>query len=157
FRLVPPRRRKGVFLGIPFRMIVVPVSHDLIHLATVDAARLPPSFLDEVAEECGTWPKRHVVGVAVQGLGIPNPSLAICHFPSLAGSTARPRVVIGQVAPSGVSRARPFGSSSRASRCWLPQTSAECRVPAVRRPAPERRVVQPALWPRTSATQMTGG
>src|SRR5262245_39792395 len=41
FRLVPPRRREGVFLCIPFRMIVVPVTHDLIHLATVDTAPAP--------------------------------------------------------------------------------------------------------------------
>src|SRR5262245_43216364 len=33
FLLVPPRRREGVFLCVPFRMIVVPVTHDLIHLA----------------------------------------------------------------------------------------------------------------------------
>src|SRR6478609_9657040 len=38
FRLVPPRRREGVFICIPFEMIVVPVTHDLIHFATVDTA-----------------------------------------------------------------------------------------------------------------------
>src|SRR5574341_2613239 len=68
FRLVPPRRREGAFLYIPFRMIVVPVTHDLIHSATVDTARLPLSLLDEVAEERGAWRKRQMVGVAVQGL-----------------------------------------------------------------------------------------
>ena len=68
FRLVPPRRREGVFLCIPFRMIVVPVTHDLIHLATVDTARLPLSLLDEVAEERGAWRKRQMVDSAVQGL-----------------------------------------------------------------------------------------
>src|SRR4029453_12516301 len=68
FRLVPPRRREGVFLCIPFRVIVVPVTHDLIHLATVHTARLPLSLLDEVAEERGAWRKRHMVDVAVQGL-----------------------------------------------------------------------------------------
>jgi hypothetical protein len=67
-RLLPPRRREGVFLCIPFRMIVIPVTHDLIHLATVDTAGLPLSLLNEVAEERGAWPKRHVVDVAVQGL-----------------------------------------------------------------------------------------
>ena len=40
FRLVPPRRREGVFLCIPFRM-TVPVTHDLIHQATVRARGLP--------------------------------------------------------------------------------------------------------------------
>src|ERR687889_450095 len=68
FRLLPPRRREGVFLCIPFRMIVVPVTHDLIHLTTVDTARLPLSLLDEVAEERGAWRKRHMVDVTVQGL-----------------------------------------------------------------------------------------
>src|SRR5512138_382988 len=68
FRLVPPRRREGVLRCIPFRMIVVPVTHDLIHLATVHAARLPLSLLDEVAEERGAWRKRHMVDVTVQGL-----------------------------------------------------------------------------------------
>src|SRR5688572_2493718 len=68
FRLVPPRRREGVFLCIPFRTIVVPVTHDLIHLATVDTARLALGLLDEVAEERGAWHKRHMVDVAVQGL-----------------------------------------------------------------------------------------
>ena len=53
FRLISPRRREGVFLCVPFRMIVVPVTHDLIHVATVDTARLPLSLLDEVAEERG--------------------------------------------------------------------------------------------------------
>src|SRR5207244_12077731 len=68
FRLVPPRRREGAFFCIPFRVIVLPVTHDLIHLATVDTARLPLSLLDEVAEERGAWRKRHMVDVAVQGL-----------------------------------------------------------------------------------------
>src|SRR4249920_2622635 len=68
FRLVPPRSREGMFLYIPFRMIVVPVTHDLIHLATVDTARQPLSLLDEVAEERGAWRKRHMVDLAVEGL-----------------------------------------------------------------------------------------
>jgi hypothetical protein len=49
-------------------MIAVPVTHDLIHLATVDAARLTLSLLDEVAEERGAWRKRQMVYVAIQGL-----------------------------------------------------------------------------------------
>src|SRR4029450_10256513 len=68
FRLLPPRRREGVFLGTPFTLIIVPVTHDLIHVATVDTARLPLSLLDEVAEERRAWRKRHVVDVAVQRL-----------------------------------------------------------------------------------------
>ena len=50
FRLVAPRLREGLFLCIPFRMIVVSVTHDFIHVATVDAARLPLGLLDEMAE-----------------------------------------------------------------------------------------------------------
>ena len=49
-------------------MIVVPVTHDLIHSATVDTTRLPLSLLDEVAEERGAGRKRRMVDVAVQGL-----------------------------------------------------------------------------------------
>src|SRR5262249_5544203 len=89
FRLVPPRRREGVFLCIPFRMIVVPVTHDLIHLATVHTARLPLSLLDEVAEERGAWRKRHMVDVAVQGLVHSEHELSHTHFLSLHGTSAR--------------------------------------------------------------------
>ena len=68
FRLVPPGRREGVFVCIPFRMIFVPVTHDLIHLATVHTACLPLSLRDKVAKERGTRRKRRMVDVAVQGL-----------------------------------------------------------------------------------------
>src|SRR5579884_4531094 len=69
FRLLPPRRRVGLFLCTPFRMIVIPVMHSLIHVATVDTARQQLSLLDEVAEERGAWrPKPHMINVAVQGL-----------------------------------------------------------------------------------------
>src|SRR5262249_23483327 len=68
FRLLPPRRGEGALVCFPFTMIVVPVPHDLIHLATVHTAGLPLSLLDEVAEEGGAWRKRRVVDVAVQGL-----------------------------------------------------------------------------------------
>src|SRR4026208_891754 len=47
----PPRRSEGAFPCSPFRMIVVPVTHDLVHLAAVDTPRLVLSLLDEVAEE----------------------------------------------------------------------------------------------------------
>src|SRR6478736_6212042 len=88
FWLVPPRRREGAFLCIPFRVIVVPVTHDLIHLATVDTARLPLSLLDEVAEERGAWRKRHMVDVAVQGLVHSEHELSHTHFLSLHGTSA---------------------------------------------------------------------
>src|SRR5688572_329598 len=94
FRLVPPRRRKGAFLCIPFRMIAVPVTHDLIHSATVHTARLPLSLLDEVAEERGAWRKRHMVDVAVQGLVHSEHELSHTYYPlpfltSLRGTSAR--------------------------------------------------------------------
>src|SRR5687767_570674 len=49
-------------------MIVVPITHDLVHLATVHTACLPLRLLDEVAEERRAWCKRHMVDVAVQRL-----------------------------------------------------------------------------------------
>ena len=54
-------------------------------------------------------------------------------------------------------RTHPFGSSIRAWLCFLLQTTAEYRVPTVRRPSPGRPVVQSALSPRTGASQMMGG
>src|SRR5215475_10350522 len=89
FRLVPPRRREGAFLWTPFRMIVVPVTHDLINLATVHTARLPLSLLDEVAEERGAWRKRHMIDVAVQGLVHSEHELGHTHFLSLRGTSTR--------------------------------------------------------------------
>jgi hypothetical protein len=68
FRLPPPRRREGSLVCIPFRLVVVPVTHDFVHVAAVDAARLTLSLLDEVAEQGGAWRKRRMVDVAVQGL-----------------------------------------------------------------------------------------
>src|SRR5690606_39193491 len=68
FRLLPPRRREGVFLCTPVRMIVIPVTHDLIHLTAVDASDLPLSLLDEVPEERGTRRERRVVDVAIERL-----------------------------------------------------------------------------------------
>src|SRR5262245_60308763 len=88
FRLVPPRRREGAFRCIPFRLIVVPVPHDLIHSATVDTARLPLRLLDEVAEERGAWRKRHMIDVAVQGLVHSEHELSHTHFLSLHGTSA---------------------------------------------------------------------
>src|SRR3990172_7189963 len=96
FRLGPPRRREGVFLCIPFSLIVVPVPHDLIHLATVDTARLPLSLLDEVAEERGAWRKRHMVDVAVQGLvhseHEPSHITSFLHAAHARGSDCSPRL-----------------------------------------------------------------
>src|SRR4029450_6992302 len=66
FRLLPPRRREGVLLRIPLRMIVVPITHDLIHLAAVHTACLSLSLLDEVAEERGAWRERRTGDVRRQ-------------------------------------------------------------------------------------------
>ncbi len=57
-----------MLVRVPFGMIVVPVSHDFVHFAAVDAAGLPLSFLDEMAEEDGPWRKAHMVDVTVQRL-----------------------------------------------------------------------------------------
>src|ERR1700740_2851643 len=89
FRLVPPRRREGAFLCIPFRVAVVPVTHALSNLATVDTARQPLSLLDEVAEERGAWRKRHMVDVAIQGLVHAEHELSHTHFLSSRGTMAR--------------------------------------------------------------------
>src|SRR5437660_3817016 len=73
------------------------------------------------------------------------------------GSNKRCPAATCAIAPSADSRAHSFGSSLRVFLRWLPQTTAECHVPTVRRPSPRRRVVQPALSPRTCATQKMGG
>src|SRR3546814_1884576 len=49
-------------------MFVVPIAHDLIDFAAVEAARLLLSLLDEVAEERGVGRKFHMVDVSVEGL-----------------------------------------------------------------------------------------
>ena len=68
FRLAPPRRREVALRVAPFRVVVVPVPHDLIHAAAIDAARLPLRLFDEVAKERGTGRERHVVDVPVERL-----------------------------------------------------------------------------------------
>src|SRR5690606_10946345 len=87
FWLVSPRHREGVFLCIPVRMIVIPVTHDLIHFATIDTARLPLSLRDEVAEERGAWGKRRMVDVAVQGLVHSEHELSHTRFLSLCDTS----------------------------------------------------------------------
>src|SRR5438046_5719183 len=49
-------------------MVVVPVTHGLIHCAAVHTARLPLSLLDEVAKERGARSKRRMIDVSVEGL-----------------------------------------------------------------------------------------
>ncbi|EGE58975.1 hypothetical protein RHECNPAF_2530050 [Rhizobium etli CNPAF512] len=80
FRLVSPGGGEVAFVCVPFRMIVIPVTHDLIHLATVHAARLPPRRLDEVTEERGARPERRMIDIAVQGLVHSEHELGHAHF-----------------------------------------------------------------------------
>src|SRR5262245_49654242 len=68
-------------------MIVVPVTHELIHSAAVHTARLPLGLLDEVAEERGARPERHMVDVAVQRLVHSKNELGHCKI-SVPGSSA---------------------------------------------------------------------
>jgi hypothetical protein len=49
-------------------MVVVPITHDLIHVTTVHTARLSLSLLDEVAEERRARRKCRMVDVTVQRL-----------------------------------------------------------------------------------------
>jgi hypothetical protein len=86
FALFAPRRREGAFLGIPFGVLVVPVTHDLVHSAAIHTAHLKLGLLDEVAEERGAWPKRHMVDITVQGLVHSEHELGHTHFLSLRGA-----------------------------------------------------------------------
>src|SRR5207253_3764505 len=56
-------------LRVPIRKIFVPITHDLVHVATVDDSRQATHQLDEVSEGRGRRrPKLHVVDVAIEGL-----------------------------------------------------------------------------------------
>src|SRR5262249_5844631 len=67
--LPPPHRRKVAILCVPIRKVIVPITHDLVHAATVQYARQAARPLHEVTGERGTgWPDSHVVDVAVEGL-----------------------------------------------------------------------------------------
>src|SRR5271168_2689596 len=68
-RLAPPRRREGSIVGVPIRKIFFPITHDLVHAATVDESRHATDHLEEVTEGRGCRrPKLHVVDVAIEGL-----------------------------------------------------------------------------------------
>src|SRR5215469_8935758 len=68
-RLAPPRHRELAILRVPIRRIFVPITHDLVHAATVDDARQATHVSDEVTEGRGRRrPKLRVVDVAVEGL-----------------------------------------------------------------------------------------
>src|SRR5262245_53226913 len=67
--LAPPHRRKVAILCVPIGKVIVPITHDLVHAATVHCARQAARPLHEVTGERGTgWPNSHVVDVAVEGL-----------------------------------------------------------------------------------------
>src|SRR5580658_8492778 len=67
-RPAPPRRRKVVFLRDPVRTVFVPITHYLVHAATVHNARQVAHMLYEVTKERQAWPKFQMVDVAIQGL-----------------------------------------------------------------------------------------
>src|SRR5258707_5128790 len=67
-RLAPPRRREVVFLRAPIRAVFVPITHYLVHAATVHTARQVAHLLYEVTKERRAWPKFQMVDVAIQGL-----------------------------------------------------------------------------------------
>src|SRR5262245_42920504 len=67
--LASPHRRKVAILCVPIRKVIVPITHDLVHAATVHCARQAARLVHEVTGERGTgWPNSHVVDVAVEGL-----------------------------------------------------------------------------------------
>ena len=67
-RLAPPRRREVVFLRAPLRAVFVPITHYLVHAATVHNTRQVAHMLYEVTKERGAWPHFKMVDVAIQGL-----------------------------------------------------------------------------------------
>jgi len=67
-RLIPPRRREVVLLRDPPRTVFVPITHCLVHAATVYTARQAAHLLYKVTNERRAWPKFQMVDVAIQGL-----------------------------------------------------------------------------------------
>src|ERR1700722_18603896 len=62
-RLAPPRLRALVVHRVPIRKVFVPITHDLVHAATVDEARQATHQLDEVTEgRRRRRSKLHVIG-----------------------------------------------------------------------------------------------
>src|SRR6185503_18329680 len=144
FRLLPPRRGERLFRCTPPRIIVIPVAHDLIHLATVDTAGLPLSLVDEVAEERRAWRKCHMVDVAVQGLVHSKHELrhpAILHLSGRALPASRPPASLRRLTTR---RCRLWPSASPSARRWRSQVWARPRKP----PGPS--------WARICSTCRTG-
>src|SRR6185437_6974401 len=67
--LAPPHVPKRAVLRVPVRMVFVPISHDLVHAATVHTPGHAAHQLPKMTREHGTrWSQYHVVDIAVQGL-----------------------------------------------------------------------------------------
>src|SRR5437660_6170523 len=50
-RLTPPRHREVVFLHVPLRAVFVPITHHLVHAATIHTARQVAHLFYEVTKE----------------------------------------------------------------------------------------------------------
>src|SRR4029077_3210639 len=99
FRLAPPRRREFVLLRTPLRTVFVPITHDLVHAATVHTAGQAAHVLYPVTKERGACPHFQVIDVAVQGLvhsedelrhvlTPPHKFPAVCNWPSAASDAS---------------------------------------------------------------------
>src|ERR1700738_3555603 len=128
-------------------MIVVPVTHALIHFATVHAARLPPSLLDEVAEERGAWRTHTVdVDVAVQGLVHSEHELSHSHFLSL-------RVIRSSCVPRWY-LARHSVRQSRETDIETDQLGGKAKSPASRKRVAGLKVAPPGIEPGLSCSRV---
>src|SRR5262249_31275571 len=74
--LAPPCRRELAFLGAPLRTVFIPIAHNLVQAATVDAPRPPAQLIYEVAKK--RRPRRRkflMIDVATKGLVHPEDEL----------------------------------------------------------------------------------
>ena len=77
-------------------MVFVPITHHLVHAATVHAARQAAHLLDEVLKERGAWPEFVVVvvDVAVQRLVHSKYDLRHRDFPPVSGDAELPALPV---------------------------------------------------------------
>src|SRR5690349_2503040 len=66
FAQIAPRGREVAFRGPPPGLVFVPVAHDLVHAAAVDAAGQLAHVLNPMTEERGTGGEPLVVDVTVE-------------------------------------------------------------------------------------------
>src|SRR5262249_20131686 len=119
------RRREVVIVRVPYWKIFVPITHDLVHAATVDHARQATNQLDEMTKGRGhRRPKLHVVDVAIQGLTQSVDKFchaAISPSSELKMRTAQDRLETARAAPFPQSPPAPApsapGSSAGADSC----------------------------------------